>query len=164
MLTQEYLKTILEYNPDTGNFIWIKTLSNRIKTGSVAGCVKDKKYPCILIRIKNKLYRAHRLVWLYIYGFMPNHEIDHINHNPSDNRLINLREVNRLDQMKNTGVRCDSISGITGVRWNGFSYVATINIDGKKINLGSYSLIEEASAARDAANIIYGFHQNHGKE
>ena len=63
-LTQAELKEVLDYNPETGIFIWKKTMNNNAKKGKIAGWVSFYGY--IEIRYDNKNYKAHRLAWLYM--------------------------------------------------------------------------------------------------
>ena len=89
-MTQEYLKSLLYYNPETGKFTWRVSKNNRVKCGSEAGTIQSSGHR--RIRIDKKDYLAHRLVWLWYYGRWPENEIDHIN-KPDDNRLKNLRGI-----------------------------------------------------------------------
>jgi hypothetical protein len=76
-LTQERLKHLLHYNPDTGVFTWVQRASKSVRVGNSAGSKNKSGY--IDIRIDKSLHKAHRLAWLYIYGVCPNGKIDHIN-------------------------------------------------------------------------------------
>ena len=86
-LSHEELKNILHYNPEIGLFSWLIKPSDKIKIGSIAGSVDKDGY--VIITLNSKKYRAHRLIWFYVYGKWPVNEIDHINRIPSDNRIIN---------------------------------------------------------------------------
>ena len=88
-LTQKKVKQYLNYDPLTGEFTWI-VHRRCLKAGSVAGCLY-RGYTSI--RISGKQYYAHRLAWLYVYGYFPEHQIDHIDRNPSNNRINNLRHA-----------------------------------------------------------------------
>ena len=88
-LTQDYLKSILHYDPDTGVFTWLKKLSNNTKVMGVAGTIAQDGY--VKIRINSQGYPAHRLAWFYFYGTFPQEQLDHINLNRSDNAIKNLR-------------------------------------------------------------------------
>ena len=89
-LTQEYLKSILDYDLDTGIFTWKINKAKRTKIGDIAGWSYNGYRE---IEINDKKYKAHRLAWLYVYGEMPNKLIDHIDGNRSNNKISNLREA-----------------------------------------------------------------------
>ena len=117
MITQKELKELLHYDPGTGVFVWKNIITaNQKKNGDVAGGYDDKGY--IKIRINYKHYLAHRLAWLYVYGEWPSKHLDHINRNPSDNRISNLREATHLENNKNASKRKDNTSGYKGVNWH----------------------------------------------
>lgn len=166
MITQDELKKYLKYNPDTGLFIWKDKGNLKCKIGEVAGSPGFNGY--IRISIKGKRILAHRLAYLYTYGELPTDCVDHVNHDRGDNRLINLRLCSRQENQKNLSKRLVKLSN-TGI--NGVSYIksrnrfhATISVNSRTVSLGRFKKLSDACLARDAANIMYGFHQNHGKE
>ena len=141
-MTQEELKSLLHYDPDTGIFVWT-VKRGRHPSGREARCVNKAGY--IVIRINQKLYLAHRLAWLYMHGDLPK-EIDHINGIKSDNRISNLRPANRYQQMQNTKMRSHNKTGATGVthcKQTG-KYAAEVRVDGKRIWLGRFDCLELA--------------------
>lgn len=143
MITQDRLKQLLHYNPDTGIFTRLKA-NRKLTIGSPCGSVgKDNR---VMISIDNKNYRAHRLAWLYIYGEFPELEIDHINGNASDNRICNLRSVSHKVNLQNrvSFTKHNSVKYI-GVTKNRNRYGAQIKIDGVRVWLGTYDTPEEAS-------------------
>ena len=154
-LTAEYLRSILHYDPATGIFTWKVSTSNRIKVGDIAGCPGGGGYP--QIRAQRRLHQAHRLAWLYVYGEWPKGQIDHINRNRSDNRISNLREVTNKQNGQNKSKRSDNTSGHPGVHWykQSSKWVACIMHNYKRIHLGCFSVLEEAIAARKAAEKLY---------
>jgi hypothetical protein len=100
-----------------------------------------------------------------VHGYWPK-EVDHINGDSCDNRLVNLREVNHQQNMRNAKRRSDNSSGATGVyyikatgRW-----IAQIRVDNRGRHLGAFNSFEEAVAARKAAEVALGFHENHGRK
>ena len=161
-LTQTELRKLLTYCSDTGMFVWNVDANSEVLNGDTAGTFDKDGYT--IIRINNKSYKAHRLVWLYEYGTFPKNHIDHINHNPSDNRLDNLREANIADNMKNKKKYRNNKSGINGVGWNASvqKWVAYITVQKKRIHLGSFAIFEDAVNARKESEILHGFHKNHG--
>ena len=160
-MTQEKLKELLDYNEKTGEFRWKVNRGIKIKIGDIAGTLKKEGY--VAININYKLYYAHRLAWLYVYGKFPEQETDHINQNRSDNRVKNLRAVTCAENGKNQLLRKNNVSGISGVYWNkGIKrWIAQIWVGNKTKSLGSFTEIEDAKQARDEAKVKYGFHPNH---
>ncbi len=90
ILTQSTLKSLLHYDPETGEFRWLTSSSNRAPMGTIPSNLSSDGY--LRIRVAGKQYRAHRLAWLYVYGKFPSEHIDHINHDILDNRIENLRD------------------------------------------------------------------------
>jgi hypothetical protein len=163
-MTQEYLKSILEYNEKTGVFIWKKKLSNRIKVGEVAG-FKNSRY--ISISIQGKRYQAHRLAWFYTYGELPKYEIDHKDQDTQNNKISNLRDVTSRVNHQNKPKRRDNKSGISGVSWDNVSLKWVVRIkdnNGKYRNRGRFTSISEAERERDKALIEFGYSKSHGRE
>ena len=163
MITQERLKELLLYCPITGYFLWKVTNHNHsMVEGIVAGHI-DEGY--IRITLDDKMYRAHRLAWLYTHGEFPKGQIDHTNHVKNDNRFSNLRDVTQQENHRNVPKSKRNTSGVVGVFWRKDSkrWRAQITIDNKKVNLGSYSKFSEAVDARKLAEVTYNFHENHGK-
>lgn len=162
-VSQEQLKEILSYDKNTGVFTWIARVANSVKIGDIAGTHDSKGY--IQISIKSTLYLAHRLSWLYVNGSFPLENIDHINGIRDDNRLVNLRSVNQLENSKNTKIRFDNKSGVIGVHLHKTTgkYLAYASHNKKMIHLGSFSNIEDAISARKEAEIKYNYHENHGR-
>lgn len=164
MLTQSRLKEVLHYDPSTGIFSWCIATSNRVKIGAISGWIESHGYR--VIRIDWKRYLAHRLAWLWITASFPESEIDHINHDPLDNRFVNLREVDHKENHKNRSMQSNNTSGTLGVHWYKArnKWRPRIRVDGKELDLGYYESLEDAITARQAASLKYGFHQNHGSK
>ena len=161
MLTQQKLKELFIYCRYTGVFTRKITTSNRSKQYAIVGTTPNAIGYC-RIGIENKRYYSHRLAFLYEHGYMPK-EIDHINHNRSDNSIDNLREVSRLDNSKNTSFRRGVNTYATGVyKYSKNRWRAYITVDKNRINIGTYDNPEEALMARKEADKKYGFHKNHG--
>ena len=163
MTTQSELKEALNYNPETGVFTWIISRGNGVKSGDVAGYIMLNGYASI--RIGKISYLSHRLAFLYVYGRWPK-EIDHINHDKSDNRWVNLREVSKQENQRNRSMNKNNTSGVAGVGWDKKNnrWEAQIKAKGKSIKLGRFIDKFEAICARKSANNKYGFHENHGRK
>lgn len=139
----ERLKELLDYNPETGKFIWKVNSGRYAKAGGIAGHVRhDGRY--IHICVDYKTYLGHRLAWFYTFGIWPSQTIDHINGNGLDNRLSNLREATLSQNMWNRKRHKNNTSGIPGVtrhrdRWK-------VKVNG--MYFGLYDSKEEAAKAR----------------
>jgi hypothetical protein len=161
-LTAEKLREMMIYLPETGEFHHRKVRKGISDVSRAAGSVlqghRGKLY--IRISVNGKRHLAHRLAWLYSYGEFPiDKEIDHINGDGCDNRLINLRLVDHAQNKYNAKLNLNNVSGIKGVsyskrhrRWR-----ADIRADGKSYYLGTFSTKEEAARARlDAEVQLHG--------
>ena len=158
ILTQEYLKEVIRYNPETGEFKW--TQGKKWANRHTVGYVTSHGYHSIMIDKVN--YSAHRLAWLYVHGELPK-QIDHINHNRSDNRIANLRSVTNQQNQMNRRYTGNS-AGYMGVCYDKSrkQFKPHIKVNQELINLGRYDTLGEAIGARMAAEVEYGFHDNHG--
>lgn len=144
-LTQETLQQLFYYDSETGSFTRLRDASN-VKAGRITGC-NSNGYK--VISINKKLYYAHRLAWLYVYGTWPAKDIDHINCNKSDNRLCNLREATHSQNKCNIGRKRNNKSGYKGVSWHkgAKKWDAKIRANGSRIYIGLFDTAEEASEA-----------------
>jgi hypothetical protein len=163
MLTQERIKELFTYDESTGYFRRLKSVSGyNSSVGSVAGALESNGYRSI--SIDNKRIKAHKLVFLYNLGYIPN-IVDHIDGNRDNNRLDNLRDVSQDINQKNKKLDKRNTSGLMGVRFlkNSNKWQADIRVNGVFIYLGRWIDKEEAIKARKEAEIKYGFHKNHGR-
>jgi hypothetical protein len=174
MITQAYLKSLLNYDKDTGLFFWKNRPESFFKSkrayvqwnkryaDKLAGTTKnDSGY--VIISINKELFRAHRLAWMFVYGTMPTNQIDHINGVRNDNRLGNLRDTKQGENHKNKRLLSTNKTGYHGI---------TMHTSGKyrvkawsknvQYNLGYYLKIDDAIAARKKFEAENGYHQNHG--
>ena len=147
VMTQNELKEILHYEPNTGMFTWLISKGN-IKAGDVAG--SHGKHNHLYIKINGKNCYLHRLAWLYVYGKFPINMIDHINGIAEDNRIDNLRDVtNTINQHNQKTAHVNSKSGLIGACWNkqNKAWKAQITHQGKVIYLGLYKTAQLAHEA-----------------
>jgi hypothetical protein len=154
-LTQERLKELLHYDPETGVFRWRFSNGKWVKPWDVAGWIHKTGYA--IIRVGGKQHKAHRLAWLYVYGVFPEKPLDHINRNKIDNRIGNLREATRSENAQNMDKHKDNTSGFMGVSFNKRSqkWVSQIQIQGIKKHLGYFQTPEEAHVAYVNAKATY---------
>lgn len=145
MLTAERLREVLDYDPETGVFLW-KVPPRNQRVGQVTGTRKSDGY--IRMRIDGRFYYAHRLAWLWMTGSWPANKIDHKSGMPSDNRLSNLREVSHAENLQNQrAARADNNTGLLGVCPSRGKFMAQIIVLGKNHFLGRFSTAELAYAA-----------------
>lgn len=146
-LTAARLRELLHYNPDTGEFTRLVQTCGRALVGDIAGTDHVRGYR--RIRVENVSHMAHRLAWLHVHGEWPAGLIDHIDGNPGNNRIGNLRVVNSsLNQQNQRRARSDNRqSGLLGVHPNYKKWSAGIRVNGKRIHLGSFDTPEEAHEA-----------------
>ena len=165
MITQELLRELFYYDPDTGMFARIKKRGGyKCDIGDIAGSVNAQGY--IVINLKGQPRLAHRLAFLYMTGSYPKNQVDHLNHDRTDNRWCNLRDVEEVHNHRNISKRCDNTSGVTGVYWkkDKGKWRVAFQINGKQKHLGYFDDFDEAVRVRKEAENKYGYHENHGKE
>jgi hypothetical protein len=160
MITADQARELFDYDPKTGWLHW-RSSRGRVKAGDRAGSFYERQGR-INIQISKERYLAHRLIWLMEYGAWPD-EIDHINHIPTDNRLENLRNVTHQENHCNRSMCSRNKSGTVGVRFVRKRWQAVISHGGREIYLGKYKDEDKAIAKRKMAEVIYGFHPNHGR-
>lgn len=160
-LTQELVQSLFIYDSVSGLLI------NRVNKGkALAGAISGTvhKNGTIYVRVLGKKEIAHRIIWLYVNGYLPV-EIDHIDHNRSNNAWNNLREVNHAQNMlnkpiyKNSKTKCSGIS----IDKRCGKYRAYIQVNCKQKGLGYFDTLEQAIAVRSTALKEHRYHDNHGK-
>ena len=149
MLTQKRLKELLHYDPETGVFTWLYGCYR----GKVAGGLDQEGYRTI--RISKKEYRAHRLAFLYVEGYLPEYQVDHKNGNRDDNRWSNLRHVTQACNNQNRVVQVNNRSGFPGVHYQelGKGWVARLKVGYVRYYHGFYRSPLEAALARLTAEV-----------
>lgn len=153
--TQARVKELLNYDPETGVVSRKISVSPNARAGDVAGCIGKNGY--WQVQIDGLKTHMHRIVWLYVYGDWPDGDIDHVNGDRSDNRLINLRNVTHQQNTMNRTKSRRNKSGFKGVcRGKGVgTWRAFIHLDGVSHNLGTFKSIEDAISAREAGEHMF---------
>ncbi len=156
------LHQLLRYEPETGKLFWRER--NRNLTGLEAGGIASPD-GYRRVRINGQIRLAHRVIFAMVYGEWPPAQVDHINGNRADNRLPNLRAVQQAANLRNKGRYRNNQSGCTGVHWCKVTarWAAAIQKDGRRVTLGRFVTLEDAIAARRAAEPAFDFHPNHGR-
>jgi len=175
MVEQSKLQELFLYDKETGNLYNKFTRNSRALKDAKAGYVvtyksnKDNQCPLQYqyLRIDRKSYRMHRLIWIYVYGNIPeNMDIDHVNGNGLDNRLENLRLATRQENAKNRKITNNIKQGVFGISFykNLNKWRAMIKNNGKLEHIGYFETKEAAIEARKNKEKEYGFHSNHGRQ
>jgi hypothetical protein len=178
VLTQDIVRELLDYDPLTGDLTWkVRDVKWCVLLGSPspAFCAYwnsefagTRAFTAItngykVGRMFDVLYKAHRIIWLWVYGVWPD-KIDHINHARGDNRIANLRDVTSAENRRNVSLTPANTSGYVGVKWHktGKKWQASFQDKGVEVYLGLFSDIHEAAKKVQAARLSAGYHVNHG--
>lgn len=155
-MTQEEIKLIFNYKD--GNLYWKIRPATCVNVNDLAGCIR-KTDGYHVIRYKNKMQYAHRIVFLYHHGYLPKF-LDHINGNKNDNRIENLRECTTQQNTFNHKLRLDNTTGYKHIykEANSKKFRVRIQINGKNINFGNYFDIDYAKFIAEAMR-----HKYHGE-
>lgn len=150
MISQEKLKELFDYSSD-GELVWKVNVSN-VKAGSIAGTTRKDGYKSIGVQKEKHL--LHRLVFLYHTGRMPQY-IDHIDGDPSNNRIENLRECTLSQNQQNRRVGKDNKSCVKGVSWHKKlkKWRATIRHNKEQIHLGMFDDFDVAVRVANEARM-----------
>lgn len=168
------LRQLLSYDPETGKLTWLPrpremfrndqswAAFNTRRAGTEALTAVCKGH--LRGKIFNRDMYAHRVAYALHHGAWPE-VIDHINGDPADNRISNLRDVGQTENMRNQRLRSTNSSGVTGVDWDRRrqKWRAQITVDGRNSFLGNFADIDSAVHARRTAEARFGFHANHGQ-
>lgn len=165
-LTHERLLWLLDYNPATGSFVWKNKSSkfSKIKIGNKAGCKNADGY--LILRINYTIYSAHILAWFYVNKQWPRYIIDHINQDPSDNRIDNLRESNHSHNSRNARTWRSGRSGFVGASYDEKmgKFVSRICVRRERKIIGWFETAQEAHEAylkeANKLNAVFTFLDN----
>lgn len=173
-LDPQYVRRRLRYDPESGKLFW--------KTRAVVGDVRRMRAWNTMYAgreaftfqdssgyrrgsLDGSMLLAHRVAWAIHYGRWPRGTIDHLNGEPCDNCLSNLRDVTMAENAQNSRRQTNSVTGVTGVNLHVQTgrYAARIHKNGRFHHLGLHDSIEAAAIARREAERALGFGPNHGK-
>ena len=160
----ERLRELFRYEPETGLLIRIAKSSIRGNVGEVVGSKNGTGY--LYACLDSGRFLIHRIAYKMMTGVDPGeHFIDHINGDRGDNRFDNLRLVSKAENGHNSKRNSRNTSGTVGVVWckDIEKWVARITVDMVTHFLGYYKNLEDAVAARKAAEKFYGFSDRHGE-
>ncbi len=164
-LNQESLKSVLDYNQESGVFTWKVLAASHLPPGTRAGYRMPSHGKFYLwITVFGRQMPAHRLAFLYMNGSLPLCEVDHIDGCGENNAFKNLRLVTRAENCKNRRLGANNKSGVPGVMWvdRRQRWETRININGKQKTIRTTKDFFEAVCARKSAELLHGYHDNHG--
>lgn len=151
----DLLRELFRYDPETGFLHWNKRRCGTV-FGKKAGSPDKKGY--LKIKINDRLYLAHRVIWALHHGTDPlEHEVDHKDRNPSNNRIENLRLSMHGQNQANGKAYRNNKTGYRGVHFHKQhrKYAACINVDKRSMHLGLFATPEAAAQAYDRAALKY---------
>lgn len=165
MPNKNVLDRLFRYEEKDGSIWWRKSGIGKSTSKEAGWVVQSTRTSYRQLAITGTCYYAHRIIWVMYYGTPPNGEIDHEDKNGLNNKIENLRDVTTTVNLQNKRKYRVNKSGYTGVQWRKDvqKWAARIRVNYHLIHLGYFSRYEEAVAARQKAEIAYGFHTNHGK-
>ena len=148
------VRQLFDYDPDTGLLTWKVQVSNRIRIGSVVKSVSSEGY--IQVGVDGQRRLAHHVVWAWWYGTELVGDIDHINRDRKDNRISNLRDVSRSDNLLNAEyANSTGFAGVAKVASGRFA--AGIHVKRARVYIGTYDTAEQAHLAYVERHIqLYG--------
>lgn len=176
------LRKLLRYEPETGKLFWLpRDEAHFLATGDSRGSgwscrawnaknanrqaftAISNGYPTGAIFGKN--FGAHRVAWALYYGAWPEKVIDHINGDPADNRIVNLRDVSSALNQRNSKLNKRNASGHPGICWDKSRKRWSAEIGGGhyKRHLGRFCALADAISARREAEKALSYHPNHGR-
>lgn len=180
-ITPELCRQLIDYDPETGSLTWLPRPLEFFPHGGIGGQSANAarwngqyagKPALNAIDVWGRRtgtffgrrMASHRVCWAISYGTWPTKFIDHINGIPSDNRITNLRDVSHQENMRNKWISSNNTSGVNGVSWNKLrgKWEAYTKVDQKRCSLGHWVTLNEAKAARYAADRVLGFTMRHG--
>lgn len=176
----ETLRCLLDYYPENGDLVWKPrspgmftggkqsaeqncAIWNGRYAGKIATSIGNRGY--CRVKIFDRDYQSHRVIWAFVHGQWPINDIDHINGIRTDNRIVNLRAVTRSENNCNQRCGVRNTSGVIGVSWDKGTnkWRAQIAINRRGYHLGLFRSLGDAITARKVAEQHFGFHPNQGR-
>lgn len=156
-LSADYVRSILEYDSETGTLTWRVRRAQRSPAGALAGSVNSKTGYRV-VRVDGRIFLAHRLIWLLVTGAMPAEVVDHRNGARADNRWTNLRACSQQENCANRKTRRDSSTGVANVRTRRVprGIVYDVIVTWKGVSQGEYGFdsLADASIAADSLRVL----------
>jgi HNH endonuclease len=159
-ITQKQVQSLFDYKD--GNLFWKENRARgKVKAGDKAGCFTSHGYKRLMIGYKE--YATHRVVFLYHHGYLPK-MVDHIDGNPLNNNIENLRESDSQSNQYNRRKSANNTSGCKNVSWNAKGQTWQIHIRHKKKVHSWYVKDFELAEliAKEARTKFHGAFVNHG--
>lgn len=168
LATPEEIRKAFKCDPSTGQVYFNKIPKGRGYRPHLAGTlvqVRPDNNGRLRLNYRRRKYLVHRVIWCLVHQSWPDDMIDHINGDPQDNRIVNLRPVTNKLNCRNQKLRKNNKSGTMGVQWrkDRQQWIAVIASNGKRRSLGFFDELDDAVQARRTAERDLGFHPNHGK-
>jgi hypothetical protein len=157
-VTAEMARMFLRYDAETGRLYCRVRWCRRVREGAEIGCDSRSDKRRRTTFFGENLY-VYRLIWLMHYGHWPTAEIDHVDGDPTNNRLCNLREATHAENLQNihVGPGKKKTSRYMGVHWCATrkKWKASITKGARSISLGTFDLESDAAAAYAKAKAIH---------
>ena len=148
-ISHNELLSVLKYNPRSGHFRWKSCAALWVRTGTIAGKTNKNGYRAI--KIAQVWYYEHRLAWFYMTGRWPRKQVDHVNRRKADNRWMNLRQADAVQNAQNSTKRSNNKTGYKWVVRRRNRYFSQVKLGSKYRFLGPFDTAKEAHVA--AANL-----------